>query len=413
MIRVPLSPFCCKCLTPLAALAALAHSAHAAIVGTGDGTQNTTVPTRDDGVPDTPAFNNVASYRVGSAVYLGNRWLLTAEHVHGGIDVGPVRFSNAPGAPAYDQEGVGIQLSYTGPGGGPTDLTLIRIAADPGLPQLYFAPTPTEGTSIVFAGFGRNRQTNLTRWNTNTDPWTRVPNGGNAAGYEYADGTAKRWVTNVIEALTDSGSVTIEHDNKSYLGKITLIGADFSRSGGTTSEGIAAPGDSGGGAFVNNRLVGIPLYLGTFDGQPENAAVFGNLTYFANTASYVDQIASITGLHPSESGDANLDGLVNDADFDLLRQHFGQSAGWTGGDFTLDGVVNFADFQVLELNFPGTIPTEMSEMLRGLSSVPEPASIGFLIGGIGIWGLKRGRRYCNAERRVWASSNSGSSASAL
>jgi hypothetical protein len=249
------------------------------------------------------------------------------------------------------------------------------------------------------AGFGRNREPDLTRWNANTDPWSEVAHGGDAAGYKYADGTAKRWASNVIEALTDAGSVTIEHDNKSYLGKVTLIGADFSRSGGTPSEGIAAPGDSGGGAFANNRLIGIPLYLGTFDGQPDNAAIFENVTYFANTASYVDQIASITGLHPSQNGDANLDGLVNDADFEILRQHFGESAGWTAGDFNLDGQVNFTDFQMLELNFPGTIPPDMVAALRG-ASVPEPGTIGLLCGGIALWAVNRRRHYCSAARRV-------------
>ena len=51
-----------------------------------------------------------------------------------------------------------------------------------------------------------------------------------------------------------------------------------------------------------------------------------------------------------------------------------------------------SDFQILEVNYPGMIPTEMSEMLRGVS-VPEPATTGVLIGGIGLWGLTRRRRY--------------------
>lgn len=337
----------------------------AAIVGIGDGTQNTSAPA------GTPAFDNVARYRVGSAVYLGDRWLLTAGHVYGGIDTDPVTFTD--GGPGYAQEGTGVRLTFPGAGGGPTDLTLIRIANDPGLPQLYFGQSPAVGTPIVMAGFGRNRQTALTRWDTSTTPWSQVSAGGDAAGYQYAAGTAKRWATNVIGPLTEGGSTVIVHDTESYLGKVTLIGADFSRSGGTPFEGVVAPGDSGGGVFANNRLVGMPLYLGTFDGQGDETAVFGNVSYFANLADYVDQIAAITRLHPGTDGDANLDGIIDTADFDRLRDHFGQAAGWTGGDFNLDGVVNFADFQVLELNFPGELPLTAAESLRALT-VPEPAT---------------------------------------
>src|SRR6185503_3607328 len=141
---------------------------------------------------------------------LGNGWLITAGHVYGGIDTDPVTFTD--GGPAFFQQTTGFQLQYPGPGGGPSDLVLVRISGDPGLPQLYFGPTPTVGTEIVMAGFGRNRQTSLTRWNDNTTPWTVVANGGNQIGYQYASGTTKRWASNVIDALTKEGSVTLELD---------------------------------------------------------------------------------------------------------------------------------------------------------------------------------------------------------
>ena len=44
-------------------------------------------------------------------------------------------------------------------------------------------------------------------------------------------------------------------------------------------------------------------------------------------------------------GDANLDGTVNTADFNLLAADFNKSAeNWPGGDFNGDGLVNAADF---------------------------------------------------------------------
>ncbi|MGA2440237.1 MAG: fibronectin type III domain-containing protein [Tepidisphaeraceae bacterium] len=51
-------------------------------------------------------------------------------------------------------------------------------------------------------------------------------------------------------------------------------------------------------------------------------------------------------------GDANLDGLVNAADFTILAANFNQSVtGWDQGDFNYDGLVNAADFTDLAANF--------------------------------------------------------------
>jgi autotransporter-associated beta strand protein len=106
-------------------------------------------------------------------------------------------------------------------------------------------------------------------------------------------------------------------------------------------------------------------------------------------------------------GDANLDGLVNSADFNILAANFNQSiTGWDQGDFNYDGLVNSADFNALAANFnQGVSGTASAGDVAALdafaaanglslptSSVPEPASMGLMIAaGIGVLS-RRNRR---------------------
>jgi len=107
-------------------------------------------------------------------------------------------------------------------------------------------------------------------------------------------------------------------------------------------------------------------------------------------------------------GDANLDGLVNGSDFNILAANFNQSiAGWDQGDFNYDGLVNGADFNELAANFnqgdSGTTTAgdvaaldafaEANGLSLPTSSVPEPATaVMMVMAGLGI--LSR-RRRCN------------------
>ena len=81
-------------------------------------------------------------------------------------------------------------------------------------------------------------------------------------------------------------------------------------------------------------------------------------------------VEEIVGTH---SGDADLNGTVEFADFLALSASFGQETGWAGGDFDGNGVAEFADFLLLSDNF-GKTRTETT-------SVPEP-STGLLLVGV-------------------------------
>ncbi len=94
-------------------------------------------------------------------------------------------------------------------------------------------------------------------------------------------------------------------------------------------------------------------------------------------------------------GDANLDGVVNLADFGVLRASFGDAAGWAAGDFTGDGVVNLADFGLLRSNFgfdrdAGLAAGSLIFPADLAATVPEPAAAGVIVLG-GIFCLRRRR----------------------
>lgn len=59
-------------------------------------------------------------------------------------------------------------------------------------------------------------------------------------------------------------------------------------------------------------------------------------------------IDTILKTHP---GDADLNGVVDFADFVALSQRFGRPGTWSDGDFDGDGSVNFGDFLLLSINF--------------------------------------------------------------
>jgi len=58
-------------------------------------------------------------------------------------------------------------------------------------------------------------------------------------------------------------------------------------------------------------------------------------------------------VDPSIPGDANVDGVVDAADYITLKHNLGMASGaaWNDGDFDQDGDVDYADFSVLQSNF--------------------------------------------------------------
>jgi hypothetical protein len=94
-------------------------------------------------------------------------------------------------------------------------------------------------------------------------------------------------------------------------------------------------------------------------------------------------------------GDADLNGVVNLIDFNVLAARFGSSAlFWHQGDFNYDEVVNLADFNLLAANFglsagPDGV-VDPSDWANLAAAVPEPALVPWLLGALP---LRRRRRH--------------------
>ena len=251
--------------------------ADAVIISSGDGTGNTTGP------PFVAAWDHVGQYGNNSAVYVGNGWILTARHVSvAEIQLDGVTYRTVAGSR--------VQVD---PPSNP-DLAMLRIESDPGLADLSISHAAPTGDVLLIGG-GLNRGAAV---NWDPDPFDD--------GWAWGSGKTLRWGTNEVAAANlpiDSGYQSI------------AFVMDFTESGGTPDESIAANGDSGGGVFIDDgssELAGIMVGVAGYAGQPAATALFGNATYAVQLSAYESEILAIRAENSCDNGiDDDGDGDVD------------------------------------------------------------------------------------------------------
>jgi hypothetical protein len=371
-------------------------------------TLDTTQPPADD-----PGWNSVTGGLSLNYTYLGNGWALTAFHVARLIPLSDQLMNFGPAyAPNFgiipnqgysvpNPSGSGMTLSPL------TDLFLVRLNGDPGLPSLPIASQALTnadiGASVTFAGLGPTRDANTSTWDGHL-------------GY-YGSGYTKRWGKNQIANETPYFTETADND---LHGKVSLnIAGDvrdvismitiFDQGTDQTYpyEAQAIGGDSGSAVFHKNgsqwELIGIVNSALIYQNQPSNFAAYTGGTTFADLTFYRNEILNIMNGHTnySVSGDVNLDGQVTGdgtgswATDDVTafvqgwnwQQAQANVVSWKKGDLNLDGVTNVNDFFLMRsaLNNAGLGAGASSlSGLFGTGTVPEPSSLILAAGAIGF-----------------------------
>lgn len=373
--------------------------------------------------------------------YLSDGWVLSARHV----GVNSVNFSTGTFQPIPGQDFIvdnppGFDLN----GQFQTDLRLIRIDGDPGLPSLTIASQspPSPSSQVVFVGQGNSRQATETHWNVTENSsddwnWTETGGAGDYQGYETVGPRVKRWGTNQL-ADTNDYTETFDQVLSDTTGVLQLKTADGitrniismistfdeqGQPGATSFETQAIAGNSGSAVFYNRlgqwELAGVVHAILTYTDQPGGTGVYGNGTIYSDLSyynqSYSMSITDIMDSHPNYSilGDVNLNGVVSGDgtgpattdDVTAFIAGWGYSTGvaditsWKNGDLSgptglRDGYTDLFDFLALRDAINGPISSAaLAAIGLGHLAVPEPsAALLALVAGSFLFSGMRRRR---------------------
>ena len=276
----------------VALFALLALPAAAVLIASEDGSGNDRAPSADF------PWDHVGRCGEFSALYLGNRWVLTAGHV----GATAVAFGDQLFRPV-----AGSNTALRNEDGSASDLVAFRIDAADG-PPLGLLPLardrPEDGEQLFLVGRGHDRSEAL-EWRDASDRALR--------GWHAAPTRSMRWGTNRLDG--DLAELEFRGTTTRVLAMGFSAPDDATR---TDFEAQAVAGDSGGAVFVRRddrfELAGILIVRTAHSGQPEGAALFGNRSFAADLSAYRAQLVALTRPDCSDERDNDSDGWTDHPD---------------------------------------------------------------------------------------------------
>ena len=240
-------------------------------------------------------YNGVVKVNGGTGALLWDgRSVLTAAHVVSGIENTSVTFETAEGKAKLLASFVDIftdhdAINYNG------DLAIVHLVADaPNGSDRYeiYKQDDEVGRDFTAVGYG---DTGIGSSTDRTDGLSRyaVTNTFDVDDAIYFTGLAafsSIVPDDVLFADFDSGALK----NNAFLRLIPSSNSNY----GSSSEGIIAPGDSGGPAFIDGKIAGVASYVGSmskpfinpdYDSVNANSS-FGEIAAWQRVSQYVDWI---------------------------------------------------------------------------------------------------------------------------
>ncbi|MEM1011785.1 MAG: matrixin family metalloprotease [Planctomycetota bacterium] len=140
------------------------------------------------------------------------------------------------------------------------------------------------------------------------------------------------------------------------------------------------------------QLAQVNDFAGGFTESLSNFVLDAAGTYYARITGAVDAMVFYSLIVDGDGvllGDANRDGVVDLADFGILRANFGLTGGFGDANFNNDGVVDLTDFGILRSNFGNSSASDLAILDAWVATIPEPTTGLFALASVGLLAGRR------------------------